>query len=276
MELETVKEPFKLEPVQEVPLRNSPLRKVIFQVRFPRAVALLESALHDGALAKSIADSFPYVEKTESRNLVVDPAQGATTESVIPTWVMTSRDFAKQVTCTGDSIALVDDAYTSRADFLALVRKVLHAVQSEVNPPDVARIGVRYVNRVTEMSLHTWMTSITETARGISLAIPEEERQGLQLGLTQVQFRYPADGNSVAARWGLLPEGAGVDPALPGIPEPSWVLDVDVFHDTDLVPFSADDILELAESFTERAYRVFRWVIPPAALAAFDPGEVPE
>ena len=63
---------------------------------------------------------------------------------------------------------------------------------------------------------------------------------------------------SFNARWGVLPPGAVLDPAIPATDAPSWILDLDVFSPGP-DDFDAEKIAWLGRRYSERAYRFFRW-----------------
>ena len=79
-------------------------------------------------------------------------------------------------------------------------------------------------------------------------------------------YRLP-DGTDLHARWGLLPEQATFDPAIPTVPHRSWVLDLDAYT-REQERFDPQNLTRRAERLCERIYRYFRWAVDDAFLAA--------
>jgi hypothetical protein len=65
-------------------------------------------------------------------------------------------------------------------------------------------------------------------------------------------------------RSGLLPAGGGFDPALPVLPEPSWVHDMDVYTVQAGFAFDEDDLTLRLRRYAEAAYAFFRFATTDA------------
>lgn len=274
MALPKVDFPFAPEPVTEVPLGSSPLVSVLFQVRLPMPLSKIQNALTAGRLQDELSEDYPYAQQQDSFQLVIQPGRPPVQEPNATAWVLTSADQAHIATVTSDAISLTSRSYTSRKDFCGHVERLLQAVEKVAAPPQAARIGVRYINRVPETEdLGDWILSLAEAARGISVAMKPGDRQNLQHALTQMQYKFPGSSNNLLVRLGLLPADAVLDASMPPVPHPSWVLDIDAFDDASR-PFDTSGIINEVEELASRAYRFFRWVITPASLDRFEPKEV--
>jgi len=274
MELPKMDFPFAPESVTEVPLGSSPLVSVLFQVRLPMPLSKIQNALTSGRLQDELSEDYPYAQQQDSFQLVIQPGRPPVQEPNATAWVLTSADQAHIATVTSDAISLTSRSYTSRRDFCRQVERLLQAVEKVAAPPQAARVGVRYINRVQETDdLGEWIQSLAAAARGISVAMKPGDRRNLQLALTQMQYRFPGSSNNLLVRLGLLPADAVLDASMPSVPQPSWVLDIDAFNDASR-PFDASGIITDVEDLAARAYRFFRWVITPASLDRFEPKEV--
>jgi uncharacterized protein (TIGR04255 family) len=70
-------------------------------------------------------------------------------------------------------------------------------------------------------------------------------------------------------RWGRLPEKATIDPgAIEPIPEPSWILDIDMFS-TKRNQLDPKQLVEDARVYSERIYTFFRWVVEDEFLKQY-------
>jgi hypothetical protein len=65
-------------------------------------------------------------------------------------------------------------------------------------------------------------------------------------------------------RSGLLPAGGGFDPALPVLPQPSWVLDMDVYTIQAGFAFDEDDLTLRLRRYAEAVYAFFRFATTDA------------
>ena len=74
------------------------------------------------------------------------------------------------------------------------------------------------------------------------------------------------------ARWGKLPPNASYDPGtINQIPEPSWILDLDMVREQTR-PFDIGHLIEDAQAYANRIYTFFRWAVKPEFLAFFNEG----
>src|SRR5205823_4934639 len=101
----------------------------------------------------------------------------------------------------------------------------LKAVEKNFDPHIVLRIGMRYLNQVKGQALET----IDELIRpGIIGMATSEMRPHLVHHLTEATLAV--EEGEMLVRWGIVPANSTIDPAiLTGIPERSWILDVDVY-----------------------------------------------
>jgi uncharacterized protein (TIGR04255 family) len=80
---------------------------------------------------------------------------------------------------------------------------------------------------------------------------------------------FELDDSRVVARWGRLPPGATVDPAvIEAAPEKSWILDLDMFSASS-APFAVDRVIDDGTRYAERIYTFFRWAVTDAFLQRY-------
>lgn len=268
----SVVNPFTDEDLEQVPLANSPLETVIFQLRFPDTISKLRRALATDELQNALADVFPYVEKQQSVTMMLQPGQVPTPEQGPDVWMLRTADRKTTASMNGESVSVMTSAYQSRSSFFAEVNQVLEVVQRIASPPAASRIGLRYIDRVLmeDASAAEWVQGLTDGAQGVLSSIDDQGMSQLRLFIQHVVYGWE-DGTQMQSRWGILPSGAILDGAMAVHNARTWFLDIDTFSETEL-PFDLGEINLLNQTLAKRSYRFFRWMVPPAALNRFAPG----
>lgn len=252
--------------VEEVPLERSPLATVLAQVKFPKAPALsnTERVLELLRLDYPILRSQPALTLAlgQPSGPAVLPAPGITTLNVF-------SDIAgsHQVTIADDAITLQTIAYSSREEFVGRFAKIVGELLPLAKPPLIDRIGVRYINQISDSSILQDIKSLLRPEVLAGLSLPETEGIKVEHTLVDSQFSVHSNG-FLRFRSGLIPAGAAVDPGVPVNDQPSFLLDMDCSVVGSLQPdatYVASEVRRLAES----AYRFFRWAITPKFLRTF-------
>ncbi|WP_081639715.1 TIGR04255 family protein [Actinomadura flavalba] len=249
--------PFDSEPIDEIPLSTPPLVRVLAQVRFPR-LAAQENASIMRSFSEMISDQYPLLDETQEVDFIVSgggvaqherPRSGQRLRDVTENWIVTTAP---------GSLAIETTDYRGRTDFIAKFSTVVQAFIRAVNPPFVERIGIRYTNRLTRSNLLEYLDSAIKPEALGGLAIPIS--QDVQRNHAICDALFHLKGGSIQARWGLLPPGGVMDPAISPVAQESWVLDLDSFAETRSVADTAAIATEL-QSLAEQAYRMFRWIV---------------
>jgi uncharacterized protein (TIGR04255 family) len=261
--------PWLLDPLSgpiapEVPLPEAPLVRVIAQVKFPVVASILN--------AEFIAPFQEAIRKTYtdlSRIDIQDTAIAARSDAIavqraVGPWRFQTPGDGWLVSLAPDFVAVEATAYTSRSDFLNRLRQILEALRDHVGPRTVDRLGIRYVDRLTESCLPDLSTLVRPEVVGVT-AHPQLGR--LALSITESTFAL--EEGQLTARWGLVPANATYDPsAIEPNPAQSWVLDLDMYR-LESRPFAVEDLLSESRNFSERIYTVFRWTVTEAFLERF-------
>lgn len=238
----------------DVPLARPPLIRVIAQVRFP-LVAKLRSEEAIAPFQDRIRDRYPFLRPEQSFGLAFGQ-DGPVETTRISYWRFLDRDETWMVTLGSDFVGIETRRYTSRNDFLDRFHEVLSACQSLFEPAAADRVGIRYVNRITDPLLHDLRALVRPEVLGIAMTPLLESAEQV---IAQNLFRL--DRCRLAARWGLLPPRASVDPsAIDPIDERSWVLDLDAYHGQ-LQPFDSAELVGQLHDFAESIYKFFRWAV---------------
>lgn len=240
-------------------LPRSPLELVVFQVRFDRHVAIsdgrtatrLQQALADRA------EGFDQISEVTAGeiNVAVGPAGQAVNEARSTGWRFGGATTAAVL--MPDHLALETSAYTTWEDFAPVLAAIVDATAEVVDPALEQRIGLRYVDRITELSLKTpldWSRYIREELLG-----PIRHPQlGPHVLSAHQQVVVDLDGE---ARCGLR-HGPLENTATNAV---DYVLDFDIFRQGGR-PFDPDSIKDTAESFHTWALQLFHATVTDELL----------
>lgn len=270
MPADRIDDPFEDSRVPEVRLKDSPLEVALFQVRFPGPVTRIEQAIDTNEIAQALSSEYPFAERQEVLSFVIQPGHQPSAQKAANATALSLSDASQKWTLNvaRDSVSLTTTAYVNRDDLLARAGRIFQALSEVAEPPAVARVGLRYLNRVRDVGL------IKKFCGNGGLADPIRHQQefslakdGIQSALTELQFAWTSE-QKLQARWGLLPAGQIVANPFEPLPHPSWLLDVDAYYES-LFDFSSEEVVKRLKVLSERAYRYFRWVFTPDALPDF-------
>ncbi len=160
--------------------------------------------------------------------------------------------------------------YTSRADFVARLRRVFDVLAALLSPPLADRLGIRYVCRIEEPSLLQGLARLLRPEVAGTFTTELGAGSVRQRELVDALYRQ-SDGTLLQARWGLLEAAVTYDLTIPPSPNAAFILDLDVSTSV-AQPFSPGELAELSRHFAERQYRFFRWAVTDDFLHAFGGG----
>jgi uncharacterized protein (TIGR04255 family) len=258
-------------PPKEVPLPRAPLARVIAQVRFPEILSI-RNPDKVASFQEELRAQYPILTQDQVASLVMGPSgppAPRVEESKIWRFADTT-ELSWRVSLGTNYVALETAAYRSRADFLERWGLILQAVEKNFRPAQSQRLGVRHVNRLTGEASQQIRQLIKPQALGI-LADTDELGGAVLHLLSEAQLL--TEEGKLLARWGNLPPNGTYDPeSLMPLPEPSWVMDFDMFDETSRT-FNHAELLTSATRFAERVYGVFRKMVTDEFLKFFG-GEI--
>ena len=250
--------------VPSVPLRNSPLSFVVAQVRFPMVASISEQAFI-GPFQERIRHTYSDLRREQEANFFVGPT-GVHLQQSGDVWRFADDRSGWEVALGPEFLALATNAYSSRADLIDRLGSVLAALDAWLKPQKIRRLGVRYIDRISEDHLSSINHLVRAEVLGPTTQDTEDATVTLEHSLAEYQYRF-SDESNLRVRWGLLPAQATFDPAIDPIDSRSWVLDLDASHGER--PFDLADAQEQVQNFTDRIYRYFRWAITDEFLKTF-------
>jgi len=246
----------------EVPLKDAPLVRVIAQLRFPEILSV-EQRDFVAPFQEAIRSRYPVLRQEQTQGIMLGPA-GVTPVKPQIAWRFSDTAGHWRVSLTPTFLALETTQYASRSDFLARLRAVTEALAEHVEPGQLDRLGVRYIDRITGSAVDELAKLVRSEVRGISGTIAATHAAH---ALSESVFEL-ADAR-VLARWGRLPAGATVDPAaIEPAQDKSWILDLDMFSAAPM-PFDVDRVVVEAQRYAERIYTIFRWAVTDEFLKRY-------
>jgi uncharacterized protein (TIGR04255 family) len=257
--------PLTAPPPKEVPLKDAPLVRVIAQVRFPLILSIGKKDFV-GSFQEAIREEYPILQCEQTHGFAFDP------QSIVPispqvTWrfLDQANSWNWRVSLAPDFVALETTAYSSRSDFLKRLNSILVKFEN-FKPACIERFGLRYIDRVVQPNLQDISSLVKPEIAGMMAA---NFRESIHHAINESLFRIPNTDEQIAARWGLMPAGITFDPgAIEPIPEPSWILDLDMSLSENR-EFNVEVLMSEGRSFAERIYTFFRWVVNDDFLRRF-------
>jgi uncharacterized protein (TIGR04255 family) len=237
-------------------LRRHHIELAVAEVRFGGAEPL--TAEHGLALreaAERAGFALPHVEETQRQDVAftLTPHGPATTQQVDRGWLLTSGDRSATVTIFHDVLIVQHSRYTRFRDSLRLaLEAMLPALQTHLAPAFVQRVGLRYVNRLSDPeATHptAWRGRITPTVLGVI----EHDILGGAVASTQQQIELALEDAGALIRHGTFRDAA----AQGGY---SYLLDIDVFT-SGTERFDPLRTVQLARKLNRTALTLFQQVV---------------
>src|SRR4051794_8465468 len=196
-------DPLTAPPPAEVPLPEAPLVRVIAQLRFPEILAV-EQRDFVAPLQEVLRPTYPVLRQEQTHGVVLSPDGIAAAKPKVA-WRFGDVDRQWRVSLTSEFVAIETTKYTSRSDFFQRLRRVCEALDANVGPKLIDRLGVRYIGRITGAALDDIGELVRPEVRGI---LGTAAATHLTSALSESLFEV--NGARLLARWGCLPAGATV------------------------------------------------------------------
>lgn len=258
--------PFTGDTEQKIRLTDAPLALVLCQLRWPD-FSHLQGDLTEAARAfGSAIDGYPVMSNLHEVAYTITP-EGVTQAPGEKIFQWHSVNGVWHVSLSRRFVSLYCIKYTSFPDFLNRLEPVFAALETQVKIPLIDRVGVRYVNRITDARV---VENLAEYMRPEVLGYSglTAKSEDIRLGSSANQARYLVEDAALQVRSGLVPAGETVDPAVPPVQEPSWVLDLDASSEK-IVPFDMSAVLAAAGRLSDFAYDFFKHVSTEGFLKEF-------
>ena len=254
--------PLSFPPREHVPLRNSPLREVICQVRFPLILRIANEA--PITFQEAIRDRFPNLE-TEHAMLVelsIEKMRPAALQP--PTFRFTDKSKTRIVSLSLDFFSFSVNQYTGWDAFASDLQYVADAAISVYRIPYATRIGLRYINALTNDNTKSsqFFPDVVDIVQPeITALLRNEAIQDPYIAISQLRVRH--DDSHFSFRSGILEEEDQPQ---------SFLLDFDLYIEGEIT-IDASGLLELCDRYHALIYNAFRWAIKSEKLRIFEPVE---
>ena len=253
--------PFTGDSDISVRLVDAPLELVLCQVRWPQFTGLqTEEQLR--AITPEFGQAmpeYPLVAETKNVNYVITPDGIASTDAgTVYQW--TSVDDVWHVSLSRQFLSLYTTTYGTYDEMDSRLRPILNTLREIVGVRVIDRVGVRYVNRLSDPSD---MANLDSIVRPEILGYKALHLQHMQASTNQAT--YSLDGAILQVRSGILPPNQTVDPAIALTPSDSWVLDLDASQEVRQI-LDTDAVAAIASRMSDVAYDYFKAVIAEGFL----------
>lgn len=252
-------------------LEKSPLQLVVCQVRFEDIPSVtdprLALAIHGRLGGRE--GPYPILEQLKGEQLEVTLGIGgspiATQTSPLNGWRLFSQGRDWIVSLLPGSVSLETTAYTIwDGDFNSRLTSLLDAVSEELRPALEQRLGLRYVDLLTEPEVTSpvgWQGWVETKFLGPIL----HERIGPLMRSAQQQLEIETGGEArCTLRHGVFPDRSTAN-------RTNYLLDWDVYRDQ-AKPFDVADIERAATSFNSLALQLFQQAITPEMFSFLKTG----
>lgn len=248
----------------EVALPKAPLIRAIAQVRFPAVLSVGESGFV-APFQEALRGDYPVLRAEQSRAITFSEG-GPSHVGAQTIWRFHDIEQKWQISLAPDFVAVETGSYESRADFLSRFRKVIQALADHVRPSVLDRVGVRYIDRISDEGLERISKLVRPEMLGV-MSSPLAEHASHSL--CESVFSTAEPGARLLARWGTLPANATVDrAAIEPLNKPSWILDLDMSC-AESATFDVDDTVLVVEAYARRIYSFFRWAVTDAFIREY-------
>lgn len=251
--------PLDLPEPDRRPLARSPLQLVVWQVRYepvPRASeARVALAVHESLGGRE--GPFAKMEPLQNLNITLGPQPFS--QATANGWRLTSSSGDWTAQLLGDQASLETTAYeTWEGTFRERLFGLVDAVTDELQPQTFNRVGLRYVDRITEPPVETaleWSRYLNPEFLGLVM----HEVLGPGVVATQQQVDLDAgDDKRATVRHGFFRDQLQAGKL-------TYVLDFDMYREG-IAEWDATAIKALADDLNELALRIFQQTVTSEML----------
>jgi uncharacterized protein (TIGR04255 family) len=244
--------------VDDIHLKNAPLREVICQVRFPTILGIAHKEPVE--FQERVRTRFPILE-IERAVVIEDKGEGDRGRVVVrPAYRFYDQNKTYMATLNVDSYAVSTKNYTHWPDFSDTLAYIAKSFQAVYEVSYATRIGLRYINILgTDSTGLESFDDVLDLLRG-ELTVMLRTDVILSPKMVMQRIRATTDEDQLTFRYGLIYEGSPV--------EPKFVLDFDHYIEGEI---GFDDLLPRCDRYHRLIYNAFRWCIADGKLHIFQP-----
>lgn len=243
--------PPKFPKSSKIALKNPPLELVVCQLRFP---LLINLNVHNPptTFQKELKKTYPIAGSGETTTLQLTASVGAPIgRSQAPFWFFEDRNSEWHVSIAPNFLSLEAKKYKDFAEFLKRFQEVL-AIAIKCYDIEVReRLGLRYLNRISETKESKLPSGWCEKLQSEILPLRDLRNAG-EPQLTKLESRFMFGENILAVK------SQFADSTFPGIDVDELLLDFDCYD-----PERRDlaNIADRLNEFKGICYDAFRWAM---------------
>lgn len=252
--------PFTQDPDRSVKLKNPPLALVLAQVRWPEHVRFQRNFEPIALDFGEKLDGFPLFTEAKETTFQISP-EGVTQTEGDSVYQWRSTDDIWGIHLSKHFVTLFctrheDYAFEHfRKRFQVLVELIEHALKVQT----YERIGMRYVNRITNAQLIEQLDQVFNPAvLGYYQLNDFEDNTKFVSGFSQAAYR--AEDVDLAVRSGFLAPGDVPDPSIGPVPRRSWVLDIDASIEQ-RTSYNQKQMTDILDKLSDTAFDFFKLVM---------------
>lgn len=250
--------PFIDAPPAEVPLKDPPLVAVVAQIRFPRRLSITNpSSSFVSEFQELIRGTYRQVEEVKIMNIKVSGAGVDPELKPESLWRFFDKENKWRVSLSPEFISLDTTSYSSRTDFVERLMVLVDALEQALKPDQALRIGIRYLNRLSEDKNQNLKKIIKPEALGTT-QLNAFESSKIYL-MNDAAFKTKEGEGKM--RWGYLPADATHEPELMSpVNYAAWVCDIDSTNE-EILDFNSKKLRPVVSDLAGRAYAMFRSLV---------------
>lgn len=243
--------PPKFPKSSKIALKNPPLELVVCQLRFP---LLINLNVHNPPtkFQKELKNTYPIPGSGETATLQLPTSVGAPVgSSRAPFWFFEDRSSEWHVSIAQNFLSLEAKKYKDFAEFSTRFQEVLAIVIECYDIETRERLGLRYLNRISETKESRLPSGWCEKLRSEILPL-RELRNADEPQLTKLESRFMFGENILAVK------SQFADSTFPGIDVDELLLDFDCYDP------QRGDLTKITDKLVEFkgiCYDAFRWAI---------------
>ncbi|MFH1523740.1 MAG: TIGR04255 family protein [Chloroflexota bacterium] len=242
--------PLKIKHYEDLPLKNSPLKQVICQVKFAPLLEIVQKLPTD--FQSRIRGKYPNF--TQMQNIGIDPSQ-----AMPSSYEFNSPDGKTKVTLGLDSISLSTEAYSHWTWFSKELQYILSAFSQVYGAILINRIGLRYINQLTPENTKLTTPDDLIGILNVDLTCLIFNKSWTMPKQTVHQLNLEDKENELVVRMLFM-----------SVPEFRFILDFDNFTNYKLpTPMNIAAILKKINGYHVSCYDIFRWSIKEEKIVIF-------
>jgi len=261
-----------LPEAERVLFKNTPLRLVLGQIRFPLLLRFQDGAFL-APFQSALEGEYPLVRRERQPSLLVSP-EGEVRSGLEALLRFSSRDSQWSVVLGESALTLEVRGYSSIDKFSSRFERVLLAAENHLGIKERSRLGLRYINEIRRdgaTTLSDWSKLLNRELLGIA---GTDLLDGPVAHMVQ-EFQVTRSDGLLAVRHGLLQGTIVVDPlATTSAPTgPFYLLDLD-YYDGRQQTLNVKETTETFREYNDVMYRFFRWCLTETLFTAMEPQHV--